>query len=108
MRGFMVILRPDGTEEVKQYTGPLPYEDLSGAVGGYIESVPHFKHYEHEGTLQFPVVAFCNEEGKIHGLPINPKATLAWEKSVGQRITRDYLVGPIAIVWGDAPFMREL
>ena len=40
------------------------YEELSRFVGGYIETVQLTR-----GTM------YCNEEGLLHGLPYNAKAT---------------------------------
>lgn len=58
------IIRTDGTIE---HIGKQPkLEALQKAVGGYIEYVPC------DGPLGF---MYCNEEGKLMGLPPNPKAT---------------------------------
>ncbi len=57
---------------------------LQGFVGGWIEYVP---------TKQ-PVTLYCNEEGKIEGLPHNVTAT----KAFGQEIDPDYLVGDVIVL----------
>jgi hypothetical protein len=57
---------------------------------------------------------FCNEHGKIEGLGVNQRATRLWGEAIaadfGHKGTPqgDYLVGPIAIVIGDAEFLAEL
>lgn len=59
-------------------------------VGGYLEAV----------TLERPAATlYLNEEGKLDGLPINPRATaLAWVHSSYLRNAADVLVGPVFIV----------
>lgn len=80
-----VVLHVDGTfEEIEQ---SLPA--LQQAVGGYIEIAP---------TPGAPFVMFCNEEGKIQGLPFNPRANLIanlyrdWEDPIVGDVV---LVGPV-------------
>ena len=65
--------------------------------------MPYFNRYS--GS---PCVAFCNEEGKLHGLPINPVAHALWEKATGRLIRDDYLVGSIAVVAGPHSFLRDM
>jgi hypothetical protein len=78
-------------------------------VGGYIEMVPGFTHYEGE-----PCVAFCDEDGKSKCLPVNMRATDLWYRSVGGPVfdtydgPQDYLVGPVVIITGDRALMRKL
>jgi hypothetical protein len=65
------------------YPGHL--DGLQAAVGGWIEYVPT----EQDVTL------YCNEEGKIEGLPANRVATAAF----GQLIQpHDYLAGDVVII----------
>lgn len=63
-------------------------------VGGYIERVPHW--YDMNGE---PCNVWINEEGKLHGLPVNRRATGAWYNKLGQ-IVDDYLVGNVILVIG--------
>lgn len=53
------------------------YEQQTAAVGGFIETVPCFTKVDHlsRGT------AYVNEEGWLHGLPINLRAMDLWRKS---------------------------
>lgn len=47
-------------------------EDMQKAVGGYIERIP------------LPnACGYVNEEGRINGLPLNPRATKLWYKALG-------------------------
>jgi hypothetical protein len=65
------IIRWDGSTEVVE----LPEDDspcydvLSQAVGGWLELVPSMDPSARHLTI------YCNEMGKIEGLPLNPKAT---------------------------------
>lgn len=98
MNGTLTIIRPNGQREEATFTQALPLEALQTAVGGFIEIVPHFNTFEGKRA-----VAFCNEEGKLHGLQHNTHATRLWLNRHG-----DYLVGSIAIITGDAEFMEAL
>lgn len=67
------------------------YEEIKNMVGGYIEIA-----YD-DGNTQI----ICNEEGKIHGLPVNEEATREWEKLLGKN-PLDILVGDCVILTGEA------
>ena len=58
------------------------YNLLSGAVGGYIEIVPCSTAKGHD--------LYCNEEGKLEGLPINEVLTRFYRKTAR---TTDFIVG---------------
>jgi hypothetical protein len=63
----------DGTRtEIKgeKEKGALSYKQLKEAVGGYIELV----RCDPEVTGGYDHF-YCNEEGKLEGLPFNPEAT---------------------------------
>lgn len=79
------------------------FRELHEAVDGPIEIVPYLNHY-----MGRPCVAFCNEEGKLEGRPINREAHRLWCLAVGRIITDDVLVGPIAIVVGPQSFLDRL
>jgi hypothetical protein len=78
---------------VEQDTCP-ELEQLRDAVGGFIEAVPYFEWF---GTRK--CVAFCNEEGKLDGLPVNTVATYLWRATTPNM--SDVLVGNIVIVGYD-------
>lgn len=74
---------------------PVRFEELSGleamqkVVGGYIELVPMTLNIA--GT-QHEVSLFCNEEGKLEGLPLNRRAT----QMAGRNLRPgDYLAGDV-------------
>lgn len=76
-----VIMHTDGTvtpvtpKEGKTYQ----LEELQALVGGYIELLP----------LEQNRYAVVNEDGMLHGLPVNPGASLL----LGQ-----FIVGPAVII----------
>ena len=107
MRGTMVVIATNGDTNATVYDRALELEDLSKAVGGYIEVVPRFNRFSWQGSVE-RCVAFCNEQGKLNGLEGNSVATLLWHSALGRRSVNDVLVGPVAIVFGDEAFMREL
>lgn len=64
------------------------YEALSSAVGGMIQAVP---------LGESDMMLWCNEEGKLIGLPYNESATNVWVKHWGQT---DVMVGDCVITGG--------
>jgi hypothetical protein len=104
MKGKMIVIGTDAKGPgITQLTGPPSLEQLSAAVQGHIEVVPGFNNYD-----SFECVAFCNEEGKLKNLPPNFFAQYLWELAMGRPIPEDFLVGPIAIIIGDAELLRSL
>jgi len=61
----MLIYKTDGTIETVTLTKKVTLEQLQTAVEGYIEAVPGSRHR-----------AYCNEEGRLRGLPVNARASL--------------------------------
>jgi hypothetical protein len=80
-----VVIRTDNSKQVVEFTNDTSYKTLSEAVGGYIECV-----YLHNRNLDL----WLNEEGKITGLPVNPKATGLWMEMYG---LTDMIVGDVII-----------
>lgn len=105
MRGVLTIIPVSGAVSSKELAAPPALQDLQGGVGGYIELVPHFTRYQGKDC-----VAFCDEDGKRKGLPVNTHASTLWFLQQTDRgvIHHDWLVGPIVIVTGDKALMREL
>jgi hypothetical protein len=117
MQGTIITLQLDGTRKVTQVIEPH-FELIKEAIGGgYVELVPLFNSYEHDGRW-VKCVAFGDEEGKLKKFPINKEATVLWDKALrranhpgllkpnGQMA--DVLVGSICIVFGDKEFMAGL
>lgn len=94
----IIWVRQDGTIDRRDFPANQPVLDkLQEWVGGYIEHVgwPRLKF---EGM---DVELFCNEEGKLKGMPINP---------LGSRIIdeagytgADVFVGPLVLFKGCTP-----
>jgi hypothetical protein len=106
MRGELTVIKSTGAIFTCEMRDPIPLEDLQKAVGGNIEIVPHFTHYNGDEAY-----VFCNEEGKLHDLPFNEVATNLWMECLMERyskVTRDHLVGDIAIVTGNHAFLCTL
>lgn len=106
--GVIEVWSPDGTKTRHEYTGGYDapggpsLDDLRAFVGGYIETVPRFAQLDGQYC-----VVFCNEEGKLNGLPVNVMATRAWAKAAGMPLD-DVLVGPVAICMGTDEFLNSL
>lgn len=81
-----ILIHTDGrTESVKLKT----FSDFRTAVGGYVELValPKMSHN-----------AYVNEEGKLKGLPHNPKAETIFRANGARIGPADRIVGPVLIV----------
>ena len=61
---------------------------LQTAVGGWVQAI----------DLASDLSMWCNEEGKLTGLPHNPYAQYMWDKVFGAHT--DYLVGDIVLTGG--------
>jgi hypothetical protein len=112
MRGKLIVFDPNGKVPIfVEYDRPVSAGELQGAVGGYIETVPYFDTLLLDGKRE-RCVAFCNEEGKLGGLPMNEIAQALWADTLAYQgmtgVIDDYLVGPIAVVIGDQQFMDAL
>lgn len=89
------IIQPDGNTEVTEI--PHDLKTLQGIVGGWLEAV-YGAHDEH-GDPQ--LIMLINEEGKIHNLSINSKATALWyAMDPMARATGDALRGTVLVVGG--------
>ena len=62
-------------------------ETLQDAVGGLIQAV----------DLTTSLTMWCNEEGKLIGLPVNPVATAMWTRYFGET---DVIVGNVVFTGG--------
>jgi hypothetical protein len=109
----LITIRADGVTDERQVR-PGDDQAFRQAVGGHLETVPYFTRITYKGRLH-SCVAFCNEEGKLEGLPVNRPATALWLKQLPPgsemapfSVAGDVLVGDVAIVFGDARLMRQL
>jgi hypothetical protein len=109
MKGEGFLFKPGFSEPDRiAFDGPPMLDEMTKAIGGgYIETVPHFNRLP-DGRR---CVAFCDEEGKNNGLPLNEAATAIWYALVIAYFGRqpdDHLVGPVLCLTGDADFMESL
>jgi hypothetical protein len=77
-----VVIRVDG--EIEEIDGT--YENIREAIGGYLEIAP---------TPGAPFVMFCNEHGKLDGLPFN---FIADQLANRYRTWEDPLMGDVVLV----------
>jgi hypothetical protein len=129
MQGTMLIYRPGKTEpEVREFDRAPDEGDLKDGIGGgWLEMVPGFTSITYRDELR-SCVALVDEEGKLDyrtsGLKksapdeTNQWATLLWDRALKRAghpglITpdgqvADYLVGQVAVLFGDREFMDAL
>lgn len=110
MNGTIITLKVNGSKVITKLDRASTLEDIQAAIGGgHIEFVPRFDRINAEGNY-YECVAFCDEEGKQKGLPVNTFATQLWAIILNRNVNQlgDYLAGDIAIVFGDAEFMEAL
>ena len=81
-----LVITPEGTATVEDIKPDL--DGLQALVGGYIEAAP----------TKGDVTVYVNEEGKIHGLPINAVATDLYYKLAPFMEGHDILVGTVVIL----------
>ena len=95
----VTTIKTDGSVNVSYCNSKTEYETLSKAVRGYIETLHLFDSYEGKKCR-----AYCNEEGRLHRLPFNEKASHLWLDGVPTNsknrvdFGRMQLVGDIAII----------
>jgi NADH:ubiquinone oxidoreductase subunit D len=109
MKGTILTITVEGVVTRQEATSPHILSEIEKAVGGFIEGVPYFDQLRMNGAT-IKCAAFCNEHGKLEGMPVNAAAQSLWVTELErQRIPiDDVLVGPVAIVYGDEEFMAEL
>jgi len=112
MKGTMWVFPADSRDKrVVEFDHAPRLEELKAAIdGGWLESVPYFNEIEIGGKWH-RCWAVCDEEGKLKGLGVNPRATMLWHKTLRQRhglAPSDILVGPVFVIFGDDELMATL
>lgn len=107
MQGRLAIIHPstyDVAHVTITTTARLPnLKELQSALNGYIELVPFFSSCRPLFKDALRCEAYCNEDGKVIGLPRNILATRLWH-GIAPQMAGDYLAGPVIIISGDAAF----
>jgi hypothetical protein len=75
------------------------YEDLSAAVGGFLQALGY--------PGRADAVAYINEEGKLEGLPYNLRATVLLMTPAMGYMSGDYIAGDAVLV-GANPMGEDL
>jgi hypothetical protein len=73
---LLVFYPTDPHPKSCQFTGPLSLV-LEQAIGGQVEEVPGFNSISCDGVVR-RCTAYCDKDGKQHGLPMNTWATALW------------------------------
>jgi hypothetical protein len=114
MKGTMMTISPTGSIHTTHLDAEPELQQLREGVGGDIELVPMFDNIERDGEVH-ECIAYCNEMGKLDGLPFNMYATALWDRALMRRHPAaadkrrrgaDYLVGSIVVLYGDKAFME--
>ena len=102
---------------MREYNRPPTLEELRHAAGGDLELVHGFDSIAYAGII-LHCVAFCDEHGKLEQRPLNELATSLWAQALRRQGMEliddktlkpvDWLVGPVAVLFGDKEFMSEL
>jgi hypothetical protein len=102
-KNFIITVPVDGPSKIEELIAQPSLEQLRAGVGdGPIEVIPRF-----DKLAGRHCVAFCHEEGKLEGQPINPVANVLWQMAAG-KIENDVLVGSICVIVGSQDFLAEL
>lgn len=75
----ITVIKPNGEKDSLTQPKSPDLKQLQGAVEGLIETVPHLVKFEGRNCE-----AYCNEEGRLHNLPLNPEATKVWLSNLGR------------------------
>jgi len=121
MKGYMRVIRPDGTTETTTCDGRVPsLQEIYAALEcQYMEKVPGWDTLLGDEKQRCVVYIDEGAKGAYGGplKPVNDPATLEWER-VAKRAgllapetrlsARDYIAGNAVVLWGDREWMAEL
>ena len=105
-KNYFVVIKPntpaDSAIEVEEIEAVPDLAKLQSGVGGDIEIVPFWNTIYGRRC-----VAFCHEEGKLKGQPINHPANILWRLGRREHVD-DVLVGQIVVIVGTPGFLAKL
>lgn len=81
----VIDLSTKSLEQLQEAVGG--HNQFGQAVGGLVQAI----------DLDADLTMWCNEEGKLYGLPHNPFGQALWEQVYGRT---DYIVGDIVLTGG--------
>lgn len=93
----MLVIPVEGPVRVVSEVGGLTLAHLQAVVGGYIEAVTVTRVLTDTGLRSAPCTVFVNEEGKLHNLPFNARATDLCAVSIAPP-PADYIAGDVAVL----------
>ena len=99
----VIIMKPNLAPEFSRRRS-ITFEEIQDIVGGYIEIVPKFTTYGKDAKC----LVFCNEDGRVLGLPKNDRATAAWGISWEGWTPQHFLVGTVVIVCGTPKQLNKI
>jgi hypothetical protein len=85
----VAVIPVDGDIEITEWERP-EYQKMKTTVGGWLEAIYPASN----------VTMWCNEEGKIEGLPVNRNATALWYFLQPEAAGRDTLSGTVIVTGG--------
>lgn len=78
MYNIFIIIPTGEVLHTRQPKAP-ELQQLQDACGGYVQQIPRFRKFEHEGKKYSRGYAFCNEDGISQRLPYNAEAQKRWK-----------------------------
>lgn len=101
-----VIVPADSARPAQVVDAQLTLDYLQGVVGGLIEAVNLYQVLTDSGRRHVDATVFVNEEGKLIGLPVNPRATDLCALAIGGWV-RDVICGDAIVVGPPGPEGEE-
>ena len=101
-----VVIPADSACPARVVDEKLTLAYLQGVVGGLIEAVNISRVLTDSGMATVLATVFVHEEGKLIGLPVNPRATDLCAVTIGGWV-RDVIVGDVIVVGPPGPHGEE-
>lgn len=92
-----VIIPADSNLPARIVEAKMNLDYYQGVVGGLIEGVSIERVLTDTGMKSVEATVYVNEEGKLIGLPVNPRATDLCAVTIGGWI-RDVIMGDVIVV----------
>jgi hypothetical protein len=76
-----IVIEPDGKLSCETHKKLPDWKEIQKYVGGSFQLVPYFSSLQYDGTKYNRGTAYCNENGYVENLPLNPIASACWLKA---------------------------